>query len=341
MASRSNYKDVVVAVAIVIEDDRGDSAGRVQSQRDEGRRGQRPVGEGAGGPRLTHYAHTLYSDGRAGRAAGRVRVGLAEAALQMGIQSAHAEDGDAAGQAERPGRAGEGGDGLARHEPGQRPEGCRPARGGGEEQRGGGGLPHAEQQQKRHQRNLEQERHVYEHADRCRDCHAPQIVAQVGGHRVRADPLDNEPAGEACRGHDGREPNCVAQAVACPISEALPQRGAPRDGEVRGVIERLLRPRLGTLDVSHDERDERADEQSAHQADDNAAAAQHRGEDQRNHYERGHVEGGRCPGPSLWYRRRPLRAARGTQQPARCTPSRASSPARRPDLAGCLSRFRR
>ena len=139
-------------------------------------------------------------------------------------------------------------DGPPGHHLGQAPEGYRPTSGRREQQGGGRCCPHSGQQKRRHQRNLEQQRNVDEHAQGGRYSDAQQVVAKPGGNGVRADPLDSQPAGEPGDHHDGPQTDEEPQAGQAPLRQPLRQHLSPRR-VLLAVEVRILRLRQeGTAD---------------------------------------------------------------------------------------------
>ena len=135
-------------------------------------------------------------------------------------QQAQADD-----EAEDPGAGGEGDDGPAGHGAGQTPEGDRPARGGGEQQGGRRCLAHAHQQQRRYEGYLEHQGHVDQQAQGGCDSDPLGVVAQVLSHRIGADPLDGQSAGETRQHHHRGQADEVAQAGLRPRLQALGEYG--------------------------------------------------------------------------------------------------------------------
>ncbi len=139
-------------------------------------------------------------DVRCGRGSGHSQGGLF-----LRQEPAHSQHGQTAGHRDRPRAQRVGADPLPAQRPRQAPEGDRPAGRGREQQRRCRGAAGAEQQQQGDQGNLEQQRHVDQHADRGGYGDAAKAVAQEGIHGLRLQDLDR---GTTCKpGHHHDRPH--------------------------------------------------------------------------------------------------------------------------------------
>ena len=133
---------------------------------------------------------------------------------------AHRQHQQAAQRCNGPGAGGKGRDAASANHPRQAPERDRPAGCGREQQGRARRRAGAQHQQQRDQRNLEQQRHVDQHAQGGRGQHPQQAVAQVGVDRLRLQELDRRTAGKAGHHHQRRHLHHQAAGGPRPLSRA-------------------------------------------------------------------------------------------------------------------------
>ena len=261
---------------------------------DAGRGGD--VGEADG--RVPHHGRVR---GGAFDVCHRCRGGHAQGGRLLRQEPGRSQHGKTAGHRDRPGAQRVGADPSPAERPRQAPEGDRPAGRCREQQRRRRRATGAEQQQQRHQRNLEQQRHVDQHPERGRDGDAGYAVAQEGVDGLRPQELDGGAAREPGDHHDRPHADRHATGRTRPAPQPSPHLRGPAQTRLgRGRKAQVTSLRL--RGAARHARDQRAEQKGGGKPQQHAAGAQQRGEHDRDHHQRRHVEGGRA----VHERQRPL-----------------------------------
>ena len=137
------------------------------------------------------------------------------------------QHGKTAGHRDRPGAQRVGADPSPAERPRQAPEGDRPAGRCREQQRRRRRAAGAEQQQQRHQRDLEQQRHVDQHPERGRDGDAGDAVAQEGVDGLRPQELDGGAAQHPGDHHDRPHADYQAPGRLSPAPQPVAELSGP------------------------------------------------------------------------------------------------------------------